>query len=246
VSKTLQTRSLDKNFIAKTVGLLATGREKRKLTGSLPRSPTQSKPPAQKYLSCNICYNISWAMQGSQHMGNIVFETALGHTALARKGEVLLALTCGHSSERSAWKGLLDRLDLTKAAAPPEVRFVYPGDDSLAERICAFAVGEYVDFHDVSIELDDLTSFQRRVIAACRTIPHGETLTYGELAEIAGRPGAARAVGSVMARNRVPLVVPCHRVVPASGGLGGFSAPQGVVMKQRLLDLEQPAAASLA
>ena len=190
----------------------------------------------------------------------IVFETALGHTALAREelareelareelareGQRLLALTFGHSSERAAWKGLLSRLDLSKRMAPPEMRFVHSGEDVLADRICDFAQGEQVDFHDISIELEDLTSFQRRVITGCRAIPHGETLTYGALAETAGRPGAARAVGSIMARNRVPLVVPCHRVVPAAGGLGGFSAPQGVEMKRRLLDLEQGTAALL-
>ena len=169
----------------------------------------------------------------------IVFETELGHTALARDDETLLALSFDHLSERSAWKGLLDRLDLSKTTSPPTMRYVYPGGDALAERLCAYAQGEPVDFHDVSIYVEDLTSFQRRVVNSCRAIPHGETLTYGELAKKAGRPGAARAVGSVMARNRVPLVVPCHRVLPAAGGLGGFSAPQGVTMKKRLLSLEE-------
>lgn len=84
-----------------------------------------------------------------------------------------------------------------------------------------------------------LTEFQSDVVATCRAIPLGQTRTYGEVARLAGRPGAARAVGRVMATNRVPLIVPCHRVVASSGKLGGFSAPQGVVLKRRLLDLER-------
>ncbi len=84
----------------------------------------------------------------------------------------------------------------------------------------------------------DRTAFQRAVIDHCRRIPRGEVLTYGQLAERAGYPRSARAVGNVMATNRVPLIVPCHRVVGAGGNLGGFSAPQGLQMKRRLLRLE--------
>jgi len=81
------------------------------------------------------------------------------------------------------------------------------------------------------------TEFTRRVYEVVRSIPPGETLTYGEVARGAGRPGAARAVGSVMANNRHPLFIPCHRVV-ASSGLGGFSSPGGLDQKRRLLALE--------
>jgi methylated-DNA-[protein]-cysteine S-methyltransferase len=66
-----------------------------------------------------------------------------------------------------------------------------------------------------------LTLFQRAVLSACARIPNGRVLSYGELSQKAGYPGAARAVGQVMARNPVPLFIPCHRVV-ASGGLGGY------------------------
>ncbi len=75
-------------------------------------------------------------------------------------------------------------------------------------------------------------------MAACRRIPWGQTRSYAQLAAVAGRPGAARAVGSVMAKNRVPLVVPCHRVIASSGQLGGYSAPQGLSLKRRLLAME--------
>jgi methylated-DNA-[protein]-cysteine S-methyltransferase len=88
-----------------------------------------------------------------------------------------------------------------------------------------------------------LSDFQRAVVGHCRRIPPGQTLTYGQLAARVGRPRAARAVGRVMATNRFPLIVPCHRVVAAGGVLGGFSAPQGLAMKKRLLAAE---AASIA
>lgn len=82
------------------------------------------------------------------------------------------------------------------------------------------------------------TEFTLRVYEVVRSIPPGETLTYGEVARGAGRPGAARAVGSVMANNRHPLFIPCHRVV-ASTGLGGFSSPGGLDQKRILLELER-------
>ena len=66
------------------------------------------------------------------------------------------------------------------------------------------------------------TALQRAVLAALAAVPVGTTVTYGELADRAGAPGAARAAARVMATNRVPLVLPCHRVVPAAGGTGAY------------------------
>lgn len=97
--------------------------------------------------------------------------------------------------------------------------------------------GGCLDFQ-VRIDLGSGSTFQREITQACRTIPFGETLTYGQLADLAGHPGAARAVGSVMANNLIPLVIPCHRVVAAGGKLGGFSSPGGNSTKKRLLQLE--------
>lgn len=80
------------------------------------------------------------------------------------------------------------------------------------------------------------TELQRRVLAALTTVPVGTVLTYGELAERAGAPGAARAAASVMATNRVPLVLPCHRIVPAGRGTGAYG--WGAEVKAALLALE--------
>jgi len=88
----------------------------------------------------------------------------------------------------------------------------------------------------VTIDLSGVPPFHRKVLAAARRIPCGRTVTYGELARRAGSPRAARAAGQAMAHNPVPLIVPCHRVVAAGGGLGGFGG--GLALKRRLLALE--------
>jgi O-6-methylguanine DNA methyltransferase len=106
----------------------------------------------------------------------------------------------------------------------------------LARRFVAYYGGEPDDFADVVLRLEDLPPFHRQLAAALRGVPRGETITYGELAERAGRPRAARAAGTFCAHNRIALVIPCHRVV-SSGGIGGYGS-LGVEYKQRLLSLE--------
>ena len=80
------------------------------------------------------------------------------------------------------------------------------------------------------------TDFERRVWEALQQIPYGATRTYGEIAASLGRPAAARAVGSANHKNPIPIVIPCHRVVAANGGLGGYGG--GLELKRNLLDLE--------
>ena len=110
------------------------------------------------------------------------------------------------------------------------------GEDELVGRVRAFFRGEAVTFEDVPLDLEDHTPFQRSVADALRAVPRGETVTYGELAALAGRPAAQRAVGSYCASNRFMLFVPCHRVV-AANGLGPYGAA-GPAVKRRLLALE--------
>lgn len=98
--------------------------------------------------------------------------------------------------------------------------------------------GESRELGSLAIDYGDATEFHRRVCEAARAIPAGRTLTYGELAAQLGQPGAARAVGSVMARNALPIIVPCHRVMAAGGRPGGFSAHGGVDTKLRMLRIE--------
>ncbi|MBI4568120.1 MAG: methylated-DNA--[protein]-cysteine S-methyltransferase [Planctomycetes bacterium] len=115
--------------------------------------------------------------------------------------------------------------------------------DNRACRVEARALKRYFrgerEPFDLPLDLDDVTPFRRRVYAALRAhAPYGRTITYAELADACGSPCAARAVGAAMAHNPLPLVVPCHRVTRSDGALGGFSAPDGVELKKRLLRLE--------
>ena len=116
-------------------------------------------------------------------------------------------------------------------------------DPTVARRVAAWFAGG-ADLVDLPIDLSEagLSPLQRHILETVRAeVPYGETATYGEVAELAGRPGAARAVGTAMARNPVPLLVPCHRVVAANGigGYGGGAA--GVALKRALLERERRA-----
>jgi methylated-DNA-[protein]-cysteine S-methyltransferase len=110
------------------------------------------------------------------------------------------------------------------------------GEHPLADRFRRYFAGERVAFDDVEVDLSWGTEFQVALAETLRDVPYGETVTYGELAALAGRPNAHRAAGTFCAGNRFPLVVPCHRVV-AAGGLGGYGSLGGEY-KRRLLELE--------
>jgi methylated-DNA-[protein]-cysteine S-methyltransferase len=106
----------------------------------------------------------------------------------------------------------------------------------LAERFARFFAGVRDDFLDVEVDLEDGTPFQHAVAEALRRVPYGETVTYAELAALAGYPRAQRAVGTFCARNRFGIVVPCHRVT-AADGIGPYGS-LGSDYKRRLLALE--------
>jgi methylated-DNA-[protein]-cysteine S-methyltransferase len=107
--------------------------------------------------------------------------------------------------------------------------------DDAVEQLIAYFAGELTDF-DIELELRG-TEFQRRVWNALRTIPYGETRSYGEIAEQIGAPGSARAVGWANGHNPIAIVVPCHRVIGANGSLTGFGG--GLDRKRALLELEK-------
>jgi len=144
----------------------------------------------------------------------------------------LRGVTIGHRSPQNALKSFADAAGLS---ADSEL-----GDEqeALLNRLRDAIHGQVDTFADVHLNLDHLGPFARKVVQRCRTIPAGKTVTYAELAATCGSPNAARAVGNVMASNRFPLIVPCHRVVGSGGGLGGFSAPQGIELKRDLLQRE--------
>lgn len=139
--------------------------------------------------------------------------------------------------------GDIGMVDARIAALIPNARRNQKLLPSLRSQLQRYFDGKPVRF-DVRIDFVGVPPFSRRVLAACSDIPYGQTRTYGELARQVGSPAAARAVGQAMAHNRVPIVIPCHRVVGSAGLPGGFSAEQGVSLKRWLLELERDGAES--
>lgn len=153
-------------------------------------------------------------------------DSPIGELLLAGDGRALHGLWMQDGDR--GWAGRLPKGDWRRADEPfAAVR------DQLGE----YFAGERTAF-DVPLVMDG-TPFQRLVWAALREIPYGETTSYGELARRLGRPGGARAVGLANGRNPISIVVPCHRVIGASGNLTGFGG--GLSRKRLLLDLESPA-----
>ena len=139
----------------------------------------------------------------------------------------LLAATPPQSSAREAERRLGDSL---KKATRSEKPF-----GETVERLKAYFAGQRVDFSE-KLDLSSATPFQRQVWRLTRLIPYGETKSYGWIAKRLGKIGAARAVGQALARNHLPVIIPCHRVVGSDRGLGGYSG--GVRVKKSLLRLE--------
>lgn len=122
------------------------------------------------------------------------------------------------------------------ARYPGAQETMHPSLQTIKDQIEASLRGEAVHYGLGALDWDCCYEFQRTVLRKAFEIPRGNVVTYGRLAEKAGAPGAARAVGTAMARNPFPLVLPCHRVVKADGRLGNFGG--GVNMKRDLLLLE--------
>jgi methylated-DNA-[protein]-cysteine S-methyltransferase len=162
-----------------------------------------------------------------------LFPSDLGWMAVAFSGDHLERILIGHPSSASVAAALPDNVEVLgdERELPTSIR-------KTIERLQRFAAGEPDDFRDIALDLSHLSGFQLRVVKACRQIKAGQSKSYGELAVKAGFPGAARAVGNVMRNNRFPLIVPCHRVIGSDGKLRGFTCPQGLTMKEKLLARE--------
>ena len=108
---------------------------------------------------------------------------------------------------------------------------------SLQQQLHNYFAGKPVRFR-VKLDLSALTPFQQKALKACAKIKYGQTISYSQLARRIGKPKAARAVGGALARNPIPIVIPCHRIIAADGSMCGFSAEQGIRLKQQLLEME--------
>ena len=158
-----------------------------------------------------------------------LFPTALGWIAALASPRGLRRLAINTSPERA-----LDELgpaDLAQASHAPLAL------ETIRSQIEAYCRGEEGALDSIALDLEGAPPFFRAAWEACRAIPHGETRSYAWLAAAAGRPGAFRAAGQAMARNRLAVVVPCHRVIGSDGGLHGYGG--GLDKKASLLDLER-------
>ena len=157
-----------------------------------------------------------------------VFPTALGWIGVAGGPAGLIRLTPPRSDRLSATS------EVAAGLGPMDVDEAAFGD--VQDQFARYFQGERVPF-DFALDERRISEFTRQIYRHCRAIPPGQVFTYRALAEQAGRPGAARAVGRAMATNPWPIVVPCHRVVGSDGTLRGYGG--GLSMKSTLLALEQ-------
>lgn len=157
------------------------------------------------------------------------FETRSGWVAIASRDGRLSRCVLPRPTREQALKAL--NAGLPEQAVEDEAAF---GD--LPGKLRNYFEGEKVDFSGVALDLDGQPEFVTKVLLACRDIPYGTAVTYRDLARLAGSANASRAVGNAMARNPLPIIVPCHRVLASNGGLGGFAG--GLDLKRRLLELE--------
>lgn len=168
-----------------------------------------------------------------------VTETELGWLAAVGRGQTLVGLSFGHINPQAALAGIFagktcEQIQHAEGCWRP----------TWLARLVDYAAGKVDDLTDIPLEESHYTPFQKAVVGACRRVPYGSTISYGELAAASGFPRAARAVGSVMRTNRYPLVVPCHRVIGSTGKMHGYSAAEGLAMKLRLLRLEKESVAA--
>ena len=164
----------------------------------------------------------------------VIFNTKWGYFGLAGTETALCRTHLPGPEPKKIESRLLKNL--------PDAQFDSSYFKILQKQIAAYFEGSHVNFSlDIPIILDGFGVFSRKVLTACRKTKFGQKITYAGLAQKAGRPAASRAVGNALAKNPLPLIIPCHRVLRTDGQMGGFSAPGGISFKKRMLTLENKA-----
>jgi methylated-DNA-[protein]-cysteine S-methyltransferase len=163
-----------------------------------------------------------------------LFDTAIGECGVAWNLHGLAGVQLPEKDRGQTELRLAVKCRSTPAADVP------PWVQSLIGDIQRYLAGRPIDFSSVTVDLDGIDDFRRKLYAALREVRFGHTVTYGELAKQLGSTGweGARDVGEAMGKNPVPVVIPCHRVLAAGNKPGGFSAYGGTATKQKLLALE--------
>jgi methylated-DNA-[protein]-cysteine S-methyltransferase len=164
--------------------------------------------------------------------GFCLFATDIGSCGIAWGERGLVGVQLPRSGEAATRAYMRRRFPEAAETTPDSII------QGIAARIQALLAGHHDSLLDVALDMSDVPAFNQRVYEVTRAIPPGRTLTYGEVATRLGEPGAARAVGQALGHNPFAPVVPCHRVLAAGSGAGGFSAEGGVATKLRMLQIE--------
>ena len=164
--------------------------------------------------------------------GFTLFDTAIGACAIVWGGDGVIGVLLPEKSESETRARIVRRYPDVAEAAPPQ-----PIASAIAD-IVTLLSGQPKNLSHIALDMARIPEFHRRVYAIAQTIPPGATMTYGEVATKLGDRALAQQVGQALGKNPFPIVVPCHRVLAASGATGGFSAPGGVTTKLRMLSIE--------
>jgi methylated-DNA-[protein]-cysteine S-methyltransferase len=168
-----------------------------------------------------------------------LFTTALGRCGLAWGHDGILAVELPGPDESATRRRIRRAVPGAREVVPP------PEIERAIGAIGRLLAGDPDDLASIVLDMSAVPEFHRRVYEVAREIPPGQTRSYGELAARLGERGAAQAVGQALGRNPFAIVVPCHRVLAADGGLRGFSAPGGTATKRRMLAIEGAAPPTL-
>jgi methylated-DNA-[protein]-cysteine S-methyltransferase len=161
----------------------------------------------------------------------VIFKTRWGWFGLA-------------GTEKQLWKSILP-LPSRKTVKESILKYFPDAAENknlhkkVQQKVITYFQGEKIDFNGLPLCLDNFSYFNRLVLRGCRKVRFGRTMTYAQLAEKIGRPSAARAVGNALAKNPLPLVISCHRIIRGNGSAGKFSAPRGSELKQKLIKHEK-------
>jgi methylated-DNA-[protein]-cysteine S-methyltransferase len=161
-----------------------------------------------------------------------IFETVVGDCGIAWSDRGVAGFQLPEGDAAATRGRMRARFAGAEEAAPPS------NVQQSIDAIVSLMNGGRTDLTFVPLDMDGVPEFHQRVYGVARTIRPGETMTYGEIAKRLGDPAAARAVGQALGRNPFAVIVPCHRVVAAGGGTGGFSAGGGTATKLKLLAIE--------
>ena len=164
--------------------------------------------------------------------GFALFKTAVGACGIAWSDGGIASIQLPARDDSATRARLATRCSGAREASPP------PEVQRAIDAIVSLLNGEPSDLSFITLDLEGVPDFDRRVYEVARTIPTGVTRSYGDVARRLGDPGLARAVGQALGRNPFVIVVPCHRVLAAGGKAGGFSATGGTATKLTLLAIE--------